>query len=70
MAEARRSDIFCVVGSSLQVAPVNEAPEVAKNAGAKLIIINHGATPLDNMADLRFFESADKVLEAISHQLS
>jgi NAD-dependent SIR2 family protein deacetylase len=37
-------------------------PVEALRAGAKLVIINHGETPLDTHAHLRFHESAGEVL--------
>ncbi|WP_043932045.1 NAD-dependent protein deacylase [Bacillus sp. EB01] len=50
--EARRADLFIVMGSSLSVYPANVFPEIAKMAGAKLVIVNLEETELDNRADL------------------
>ena len=47
-----RCDLFIVVGSSLVVYPAAGFPELAKELGAKLIIINREPTPLDPIADL------------------
>ena len=47
-----RCDLFIVVGSSLVVYPAAGFPELAKEVGAKLAIINREATPLDSIADL------------------
>ena len=47
-----RCDLFIVIGSSLVVYPAAGFPELAKQLGAKLVIINREATPLDNIADL------------------
>ncbi|MBW2038535.1 MAG: sigma factor regulator FecR [Deltaproteobacteria bacterium] len=55
-------DLFVAVGSSLVVTPAADMPVVALRAGAKLVIINHGETPLDQYAHLRFHESAGEVL--------
>ena len=41
-----------VVGSSLEVGPVNQMPMLAKRKGAKFIIINLGTTHLDSLADV------------------
>jgi NAD-dependent deacetylase len=56
MARAREetlaADLFLVLGSSLVVHPAAGFPEAAKRAGARLVIVNNEATPLDSMADL------------------
>jgi NAD-dependent deacetylase len=49
--EAKHADLFVVLGSSLQVSPANTYPIIAKEHGAKLIIVNHDPTPLDSIAD-------------------
>ncbi|MFD3448973.1 NAD-dependent deacylase [Microbacteriaceae bacterium 4G12] len=50
--EAKKADLFIVLGSSLQVSPANTFPKIAKRYGAKLVIINMESTPLDNIADI------------------
>ena len=45
-------DLFIVVGSSLVVYPAAGFPELAKQLGAKLVILNREPTPLDDIADL------------------
>ena len=47
-----QTDLFLVLGSSLQVSPVNILPAVALRAGAKLIIVNLMPTPYDADATL------------------
>jgi NAD-dependent SIR2 family protein deacetylase len=59
---SQRCDLFVVVGSSLVVTPAAQMPVEALRVGAKLVIINHGETPLDTHAHLRFHESAGEVL--------
>jgi NAD-dependent SIR2 family protein deacetylase len=59
---SKRCDLFVAVGSSLVVTPAAHMPVEALRAGAKLVIINHGETPLDQYASLRFHESAGEVL--------
>lgn len=49
--EASNADLFIVLGSSLTVSPANQFPLIAKEHGAKLIIINQEPTPLDSYAD-------------------
>ncbi len=50
--EASRAELFIVLGSSLSVTPANQFPLIAKEHGAKLVIVNQEATPLDDYADL------------------
>lgn len=50
--EAKQCDLMIVLGSSLEVSPVNELPVLAKQAGARLIIINLTETHLDYLADV------------------
>ena len=45
-----QADLFVVIGSSLVVSPANSLPQKAAQAGAKLLIINQEATPLDQLA--------------------
>ena len=51
-AAARAADLFVVLGSSLLVSPANYFPQIAKAAGARLVIVNHDPTPLDEQADM------------------
>ena len=44
-------DLFIVIGSSLVVHPAASMPLVAKQNGARLVIINRDPTPYDDMAD-------------------
>ncbi len=46
------SDLVIALGSSLVVEPAASIPLQAKNAGAKLVIINNTETPLDGLADV------------------
>jgi NAD-dependent deacetylase len=47
-----QADLFIVLGSSLLVSPANEFPLIAKQNGAKLVIINNDQTEYDQLADL------------------
>ena len=63
---ARLCDLMLVIGSSLVVTPAADIPVVAYQAGAKLVIVNDGDTPLDGLAHLRFHERiADVVPPAV-----
>jgi NAD-dependent deacetylase len=44
-------DLFIVIGSSLVVHPAAQMPVIAKQNGAKLVIINRDETPCDPIAD-------------------
>lgn len=50
--QTNRAELFVVLGSSLTVTPASTFPQVAKENGATLVIINHDETPLDPIADL------------------
>lgn len=50
-AWSEKSEIFIVIGSSLQVQPAASFPVIAKRAGALLAIVNRDPTPLDDIAD-------------------
>jgi NAD-dependent deacetylase len=49
---ARRCDLFMAIGSSLVVWPAAGLPMLAKEAGARLVIINKETTEQDGEADL------------------
>ena len=63
--ESLKADLFVVIGSSLVVQPAASLPLIAKQNGAKLVIINKDPTPLDSRADLVFHEKASKVLSEV-----
>jgi NAD-dependent deacetylase len=49
---AQQCDLFLAIGSSLVVWPAAGFPLMAKNSGARLVIINNEPTEQDEMADL------------------
>ena len=51
-AETLACDLFLAMGSSLVVYPAAGFPRLAKQAGARLVIINREPTELDFLADL------------------
>lgn len=51
-AEARACDVMLVAGSSLEVYPAADLPFVARQHGARLIIVNLQPTPADTVADV------------------
>jgi NAD-dependent deacetylase len=65
MQVAAEADLFVAVGSTLQVYPVAGAVDVARSAGAKVIIVNAQPTPYDEVADAVLPGSISEVLPAI-----
>jgi NAD-dependent deacetylase len=65
MRVAGEGDLFLSVGTSLQVYPVAGAVEIARGAGAKLVIVNAQPTPFDEVADAVLDGSISEVLPAI-----
>lgn len=59
------ADVFLVVGSSLVVYPAAGFPEIAKAAGARLVIVNKEPTPQDDAADAVVLGGAGETLNAI-----
>ena len=49
---AQSCDLFIAIGSSLVVWPAAGFPLMAKNCGAKLVVINNKPTEQDEIADL------------------
>ncbi|MGA1790221.1 MAG: SIR2 family NAD-dependent protein deacylase [bacterium] len=68
-AAAERSDLFFMIGSSLQVEPAASIPPAAHRAGADLVFINRTETHWDHIATVLFRENAGKVLKEIAERL-
>ena len=66
---SKQCDLFVAAGSSLVVSPANEMPRVAVDSGARLVIVNKGETPLDNLCHLRFDEKIGEVLPPVVERL-
>ncbi len=58
-------DLFIVIGSSLAVFPAANMPILAKQAGAKLVIVNYTPTDIDSIADVVIHNKAGAVMKAI-----
>ena len=52
LRETEKAELFIVLGSSLSVTPANQFPLIAKEHGAKLVIVNQEPTSLDFYADM------------------
>lgn len=53
MRAAREADVLLTVGTSLRVFPIANAVPMAREAGARIIIMNAEATQFDDIADAR-----------------
>jgi len=62
-------DLFLVAGSSLVVYPAAQMPSIAKDSGAKLIIVNLAPTPHDHYADIVIHEQTGQVLSQAVEQV-
>lgn len=64
-SETMACDLFLAIGSSLVVYPAAAFPELAKRNGARLVILNRDATPLDGIADLALHSEIGPTLSAV-----
>ena len=62
---AATAELFLAVGTSLTVYPVARLPEIALDAGARLVIVNAEPTPLDDLAHTVIRGQAGEVLTAL-----
>jgi NAD-dependent deacetylase len=67
-AVAAACDLFLSAGSSLVVYPAAQMPLIAKDNGARLVIINLMPTPHDRYADIVIHEKTGPVLSQIVNQ--
>jgi len=66
---AAACDLFLVAGSSLVVYPAAQMPLIAKDSGARLIIINLTPTPHDPYADITIHDQTGPALSQIIDRL-
>jgi NAD-dependent deacetylase len=59
---SKQCDVMLIVGSSLEVFPAADLPEMALNHGARLIVINREPTFVDSRAAVVINEDAAAVL--------
>lgn len=64
-SRSRNCDLFIVVGSSLVVYPAAYMPMYAKDAGAKLAIVNLTSTPLDRYAEVLIRRKAGETMSNV-----
>ena len=61
-SETLACDLMIVIGSSLKVFPAAKFPIIARQNGAKLVILNRDPTDLDHYADLILNEEIGPLL--------
>ncbi|MFW9811428.1 MAG: NAD-dependent deacetylase [Candidatus Thorarchaeota archaeon] len=65
IALCREADLMLVIGSSLTIYPAAFLPQLAKNAGAKIILINLEGINRNNVADIVIKGRATEVIPKI-----
>lgn len=65
METAAEADLLIAVGTSLQVYPVAGVVPIAKDAGARVVIVNAEPTPFDHLADAVISTAIGEVLPVI-----
>jgi NAD-dependent deacetylase len=71
LEESQKAELFIVLGSSLTVTPANQFPIIAKEYGAKLVIINRDPTEFDYLADIVINDKKiGEVLQELDQSLS
>lgn len=63
------ADVMLCIGSSLEVYPVAQLPELTLASGGKLAILTQGETPFDGLAAVRMRGDVVEELEALSAAL-
>ncbi|MEK6236427.1 MAG: Sir2 family NAD-dependent protein deacetylase [Planctomycetales bacterium] len=66
---AQGCDLLLAMGSSLQVFPAAALPALAKNSGARVVIINRDPTEQDDLADLVIHAGIGETLAAANDLL-
>jgi NAD-dependent deacetylase len=69
MAASAACDLLLSAGSSLVVYPAAQMPLIARQSGARLVIINLTPTPHDGQADIVINQKTGTVLSAIAERL-
>ncbi len=65
LTAAGEADLLLAVGSTLQVYPVAGVVPLAKEAGARVVIVNADPTPMDDVADALLRGSISEILPQI-----
>ncbi len=62
---AAAADVLLCIGSSLEVYPVAQLPEITLSSGGRIVIITQGRTPLDRSAAVRLDGDVEDELCAV-----
>jgi NAD-dependent deacetylase len=65
MRAAERADLLLAIGTSLQVYPVAGVVPLAKDAGARIVIVNAEPTPFDEIADAVLRQPIGEILPVL-----
>lgn len=63
---AREADVLIAAGTTLGVYPVAAVPVIAAQHGARIVIVNDGATEQDHLADVHLRGRTDDLLPALA----
>ncbi len=63
------ADVLLCIGSSLEVHPVASLPLLTQAKGGKIAILTAGATPLDDLAEVRLHGDVVVELQALADAL-
>jgi NAD-dependent deacetylase len=66
---ANQCDLCIVIGSTLVVYPAAYIPLYARDAGARIVIINIGPTPMDSTAAVRIEAKAGEIMTRVMHHV-
>jgi NAD-dependent deacetylase len=66
---AQGADVMLCIGSSLEVFPVAQLPQMTLDAGGEIAIITQGSTPYDRRAAARCGGDVEEEMEAIAQAL-
>jgi len=66
---SQNADLCIVLGSSLTVSPANELPQLTKEKGGKVCIVNLQTTIYDSTVDLRIFSKTDSLFKILMEEL-
>lgn len=68
-SEAKKADLFLVLGSSLEVSPANLLPGIAQSVGSSLVIINAEPTKVDDAFDFAIHANLGDTLETLDKMI-
>lgn len=62
---SQECDLMVALGSTLVVEPAASLPRIAKQNGAKLVIVTLSETPLDDLADIKVEASVGEIMKQV-----